>query len=148
MNKKDIIENLVKIANNFDKNGLYEEANILTKIAIDFDEDMNPLDVDMNDLDFEEAFETEKGRIVELRDDKGEGKADLGGPNDPMIVFFSYIPGKEYDMMGREDKSELGTGDIILLAPPGTLAEGYAALGIYTKFKSKNMFMNSNKILE
>lgn len=152
MNKQEIIKKLIKIANNFDKTGLYQEANILTKIAYEFDDDFeideNPLDVNMNDLDIEESFDSTKGRVVELRDDKGEGKADLGGPNDPEIVFFSYLPNKEYDVLERQDKSKLGTGDIILLAPPGSLVEGYAALGIYTKYKTKNMFTNSNKILE
>lgn len=153
MNRNKVIENIIKIANNLDNNGFYEEANTLTKIAIDledenFDEaNTNPLDINMNDLDFEELFDSEKGRIVELRDDKGEGKADLGTPGNPMIVYFSYVPEKQYDIMNKTKRSKLNTGDIVVLSSPGSISEGYAALGIAGKSRTNTTFM-SKKILE
>ena len=95
MNKKDIIKNLVKIANNFDYIGLYNEANSLTKIAQDLNENSNPLDVDIIELDMDEMFDdSTKGRIVELDSSKGQGKADIGEAGDPMIIDFKYLPEK------------------------------------------------------
>ena len=151
MEKTKLIENLIKIANQLDSNGMFHEANVITKIAMDLEDDdsnKNPLDVDIIELDMDEMFDdSTKGRIVELDSSKGQGKADIGEAGDPMIIDFKYLPEKNYGILEKNTQSKLGVGDIVLLSEPGSLVEMYAALGIVKKYQSKNMFMKSTKVL-
>lgn len=152
MKKVDIFKNLIKMANELDKNGLYQDANSLTKIALDIyndDEDdiyrENPLDINIKNLDMDELFDnTVQARIVELDNTKGMGKADIG---DTQIVNFVYLPEKKYDVIEKSFNLPLETDDIVILAEPGFLVDGYAAMAISSKSK-KNKFMMSDKVLE
>lgn len=113
MDKIKLTKNLIKIANNIDLLGLYEEANTITKIAMDLNEDPDEDYDDFSDM-FDDTFE---GTISKLNPEKQFGIAEREDGEQP--VTFEYNPEMTYPVYESEEEAALEVGYIVKIHPMG-----------------------------
>lgn len=124
MNRLKFSKKLIKIANKLDFMGHYNEANTLTKLAVDIYKEPNSdnmidkdFDDELNSYDFPDLDDAFDGEITKLMPEKGLGIAYLGEDQKP--VTFTYNPKKEYHIYETENYERLSEGFKIKIHPMG-----------------------------